>query len=71
MFEGFTDHMDVANAPVTYFSALRPWIRTTEVSVYMALTLVCDGLLVRLATHYHAQLSLIVCGFMIYERKYV
>ncbi|EKM51286.1 uncharacterized protein PHACADRAFT_200106 [Phanerochaete carnosa HHB-10118-sp] len=47
ILQAFTDHMDVANAPVTYyFITLSTPAKTSKTAIYMTLTLVCDALLV-------------------------
>ncbi|EKM58145.1 uncharacterized protein PHACADRAFT_252223 [Phanerochaete carnosa HHB-10118-sp] len=44
--EAFTDHMDVANAPVTYSITLSGHARMAKACIFMMLTLVCDALMV-------------------------
>ena len=46
--------MDVANAPITYYSTLNRWVRLVGASAYMGLMLVCDAILVRFAKRYSA-----------------
>lgn len=48
IIRGFTNHMDVANAPVTFYSTLSVPSRTGKTAIYMTLTIVCDTLFVRL-----------------------
>ena len=44
----FTDHMDVPNAPVTYYTVVNSPLDVTKNAVYCTVTLVSDALIVRL-----------------------
>ncbi|EKM58155.1 uncharacterized protein PHACADRAFT_182526 [Phanerochaete carnosa HHB-10118-sp] len=56
ILHAFTDHMDVANAPVTFYHALNRRESAVKTAIYTALTLLCDVLMV-----YRV--------FVVYERK--
>jgi hypothetical protein len=64
MIEAFADHMDVANASVTYFNTLPLRDRLTKTAIYMTLTLVCGALFVRLVAHSRTHLSQIAYRFI-------
>ncbi|EKM58149.1 uncharacterized protein PHACADRAFT_182523 [Phanerochaete carnosa HHB-10118-sp] len=46
ILHAFTDHMDVANAPVKYYRMLNRQYSAAKASIYTVLTLVCDALMI-------------------------
>ncbi|EKM58151.1 uncharacterized protein PHACADRAFT_206985 [Phanerochaete carnosa HHB-10118-sp] len=46
ILHAFTDHLDVANAPGTYYRTLNGWYSAVKASIYTVLTLVCDALMI-------------------------
>ncbi|EKM58153.1 uncharacterized protein PHACADRAFT_252236 [Phanerochaete carnosa HHB-10118-sp] len=66
ILQAFTDHMDVANAPTTYYDTLSARASATKASIYTTLTIVCDAIMVyRVFVVYERRWSVTVIPFVL------